>query len=88
MGKVLKTMDTEKISKTMDDFEQQFEDFDVVAGYQEGGLSGMDVFFCIGMWEATSFYTLWHQSHTLSPLLLSLEFHSHVQQHGYEHPCR
>lgn len=39
MGSALKTMDVERISKTMDNFEQQFEDMDVRAGYMENAMS-------------------------------------------------
>ncbi|KAH8066525.1 hypothetical protein JL722_972 [Aureococcus anophagefferens] len=35
MNNALKSMDVEKISKTMDDFEKQFEDMGVRAGYME-----------------------------------------------------
>ncbi|KAG5176289.1 Snf7-domain-containing protein [Tribonema minus] len=38
MRKALKTMDVERISKTMDQFEKQFEDMDVVAGYMENSM--------------------------------------------------
>ena len=39
MGAALKSMDVERISKTMDNFEQQFEDMDVRAGYMENAMS-------------------------------------------------
>lgn len=39
MGSALKAMDVERISKTMDNFEQQFEDMDVRAGYMENAMS-------------------------------------------------
>lgn len=39
MGTALKAMDVERISKTMDRFEQQFEDMDVRAGYMENAMS-------------------------------------------------
>eukprot|EP01084_Bolivina_argentea_P289784 497670_1 len=39
MGAALKTMDTVRISKTMDNFEKQFEDMDVRAGYMENAMS-------------------------------------------------
>lgn len=39
MGSALKTMDVERISRTMDNFEQQFEDMDVRAGYMENAMS-------------------------------------------------
>lgn len=39
MGSALKAMDVERISKTMDSFEQQFEDMDVRAGYMENAMS-------------------------------------------------
>eukprot|EP00629_Pelagomonadales_sp_RCC1024_P012447 CAMPEP_0119259938 /NCGR_PEP_ID=MMETSP1329-20130426/554_1 /TAXON_ID=114041 /ORGANISM="Genus nov. species nov., Strain RCC1024" /LENGTH=202 /DNA_ID=CAMNT_0007259347 /DNA_START=160 /DNA_END=768 /DNA_ORIENTATION=+ len=39
MGSALKTMDVEKISKVMDDFERQFEDMDVRAGYMENAMN-------------------------------------------------
>uniref|UniRef100_A0A7S2WTG4 Uncharacterized protein n=1 Tax=Rhizochromulina marina TaxID=1034831 RepID=A0A7S2WTG4_9STRA len=39
MGSALKSMDVEKISATMTNFEQQFEDMDVRAGYMEGAMN-------------------------------------------------
>jgi len=39
MEKTLKSMDIEKISKTMDKFEQQFEDLDVKTQYMEGSMN-------------------------------------------------
>ena len=39
MSGALKSMDVEKISKTMDDFEKQFEDMDVRAGYMENAMN-------------------------------------------------
>jgi charged multivesicular body protein 1 len=39
MGSALKSMDVEKISKVMDDFEKQFEDMDVRAGYMETAMT-------------------------------------------------
>jgi len=39
MDKVLASMDVDKISKTMDTFEQQFEDLDVRSAYMEGAMS-------------------------------------------------
>lgn len=39
MGSALKAMDVERISRTMDRFEQQFEDMDVRAGYMENAMS-------------------------------------------------
>lgn len=39
MNGALKSMDVEKISKTMDDFEKQFEDMDVRAGYMENAMN-------------------------------------------------
>eukprot|EP00617_Octactis_speculum_P019615 CAMPEP_0185752304 /NCGR_PEP_ID=MMETSP1174-20130828/11112_1 /TAXON_ID=35687 /ORGANISM="Dictyocha speculum, Strain CCMP1381" /LENGTH=190 /DNA_ID=CAMNT_0028429701 /DNA_START=114 /DNA_END=686 /DNA_ORIENTATION=- len=39
MGSALKSMDVEKISATMTDFEQQFEDMDVRAGYMEDAMN-------------------------------------------------
>lgn len=39
MGVAMKSMDVERISKTMDSFEQQFEDMDVRAGYMENAMS-------------------------------------------------
>lgn len=39
MQSALKSMDVERISKTMDSFEQQFEDMDVRAGYMENAMS-------------------------------------------------
>mmetsp|Transcript_26623 Transcript_26623/g.81870 ORF Transcript_26623/g.81870 Transcript_26623/m.81870 type:complete len:202 (+) Transcript_26623:969-1574(+) len=39
MGAALKSMDVEKISKVMDDFEKQFEDMDVRAGYMETAMT-------------------------------------------------
>lgn len=39
MGSALKAMDVERISKTMDSFERQFEDMDVRAGYMENAMS-------------------------------------------------
>lgn len=39
MGMALGAMDVERISKTMDTFEQQFEDMDVRAGYMENAMS-------------------------------------------------
>ncbi|EPY43675.1 charged multivesicular body protein 1 [Angomonas deanei] len=38
MDKVLKTMDPEKISKLMDQFEKQFETMDVTSAYMEGAI--------------------------------------------------
>ncbi|CAN0541297.1 unnamed protein product [Ectocarpus sp. 12 AP-2014] len=38
MESALKAMDVERISKTMDSFEQQFEDMDVRAGYMENAM--------------------------------------------------
>ncbi|EPY31052.1 charged multivesicular body protein 1 [Strigomonas culicis] len=38
MDKVLKSMDPEKISKIMDQFEQQFETIDVTSAYMEGAI--------------------------------------------------
>lgn len=38
MGSALKSMDVERISRTMDNFEQQFEDMDVRAGYMENAM--------------------------------------------------
>lgn len=38
MDKVLKTMDPEKISKVMDQFEKQFETMDVTSAYMEGAI--------------------------------------------------
>ena len=35
----LKSMDVDKISKTMDKFEQQFEDLDVKSQYMEGAMN-------------------------------------------------
>jgi charged multivesicular body protein 1 len=35
MGAAMKSMDPEKIAKTMETFEQQFEDMDVRSGYME-----------------------------------------------------
>ncbi|GMI30695.1 hypothetical protein TeGR_g4589 [Tetraparma gracilis] len=35
----MKSMDVEKISKIMDDFERQFEDMDVRSGYMENAMS-------------------------------------------------
>lgn len=39
MSSALKSMDVEKISKTMDSFEKQFEDMDVRAGYMETSMN-------------------------------------------------
>uniref|UniRef100_A0A7S3JWC9 Uncharacterized protein n=1 Tax=Aureoumbra lagunensis TaxID=44058 RepID=A0A7S3JWC9_9STRA len=39
MSSALKSMDVEKISKTMDAFEKQFEDMDVRAGYMENSMN-------------------------------------------------
>lgn len=39
MGSALKSMDVERISRTMDNFEKQFEDMDVRAGYMENAMS-------------------------------------------------
>jgi len=39
MEKVLDQMDVEKLSKTMEDFERQFEDVDVRTAYMEGAMS-------------------------------------------------
>jgi len=39
MGKAMKSMDVEKISKTMDDFEKQFEDMDVKSGVMESAMN-------------------------------------------------
>lgn len=39
MSAALKSMDVEKVSKTMDDFEKQFEDMDVRAGYMENAMN-------------------------------------------------
>ncbi|KAJ8606763.1 hypothetical protein CTAYLR_009559 [Chrysophaeum taylorii] len=39
MSSALKSMDVEKISKTMDAFERQFEDMDVRAGYMEASMN-------------------------------------------------
>lgn len=39
MSSALKSMDVEKISKTMDSFEKQFEDMDVRAGYMEASMN-------------------------------------------------
>ena len=39
MSNAMKTMDVEKISKTMDEFETQFEDMDVRSGYMENAMS-------------------------------------------------
>ena len=39
MGHAMKSMDVEKISKTMDNFEKQFEDMDVRSGYMENAMS-------------------------------------------------
>lgn len=39
MGSALKVMDVERISQTMDSFEQQFEDMDVRAGFMENAMS-------------------------------------------------
>jgi len=39
MDSALKSMDVEKISATMSNFEQQFEDMDVRAGYMEGSMN-------------------------------------------------
>jgi len=39
MNGALKSMDVEKISKTMDAFEKQFEDMDVRAGYMESAMN-------------------------------------------------
>ena len=39
MGKAMKSMDVEKISKTMDEFEKQFEDMDVISGAMEGAMT-------------------------------------------------
>ena len=36
MASAMKSMDPEKISKTMEEFEKSFEDMDVVSGYMEG----------------------------------------------------
>ena len=38
MDRALATMDVEKISKVMDQFEEQFEDLDVRAAYMEGAM--------------------------------------------------
>jgi len=38
MDKVLASMDVDKIAKTMDKFEQQFEDLDVRSAYMEGAM--------------------------------------------------
>lgn len=34
----MKSMEPEKIAKTMDEFERQFEDMDVVSGYMESAM--------------------------------------------------
>uniref|UniRef100_A0A7S0C3P8 Uncharacterized protein n=1 Tax=Proboscia inermis TaxID=420281 RepID=A0A7S0C3P8_9STRA len=39
MSKGLQAMDVEKISNTMDTFEQQFEDLDVKSGYMEDAMN-------------------------------------------------
>lgn len=39
MSSALKSMDVERISKTMDSFEKQFEDMDVRAGYMEASMN-------------------------------------------------
>ncbi|GMH91627.1 hypothetical protein TrVE_jg7010 [Triparma verrucosa] len=39
MQSAMKSMDVEKISKTMDEFEKQFEDMDVRSGYMENAMS-------------------------------------------------
>merc|ERR1712224_129312 len=39
MQTAMKSMDVEKISKTMDEFEKQFEDMDVRSGYMENAMS-------------------------------------------------
>ena len=39
MSRAMKSMDVEKISKTMDEFEKQFEDMDVRSGYMENAMS-------------------------------------------------
>jgi len=39
MQSAMKSMDVEKISKTMDEFERQFEDMDVRSGYMENAMS-------------------------------------------------
>ncbi len=36
MASAMRSMDPEKISKTMEEFEKSFEDMDVVSGYMEG----------------------------------------------------
>ena len=38
MSNAMKSMEPEKIAKTMDEFERQFEDMDVVSGYMEGAM--------------------------------------------------
>eukprot|EP00753_Platysulcus_tardus_P020401 PLAT8024.1.p2 GENE.PLAT8024.1~~PLAT8024.1.p2 ORF type:complete len:115 (+),score=65.94 PLAT8024.1:530-874(+) len=39
MDRVLRSMDTERISAAMDSFEKQFEDLDVRSAYMEGAIS-------------------------------------------------
>ncbi|KAI8880633.1 hypothetical protein K501DRAFT_324913 [Backusella circina FSU 941] len=40
MGRAMETMNLEKISMVMDQFESQFEDLDVQTGYMEGAMAG------------------------------------------------